>query len=473
MKKTTKILSLLMALVMIFSLTTVALADDADVTLGTTAKNGVTLQWSTPTSYLNGLAPSYDAANKAVGETGNFQRLPIAQGNAIVNPRFYAVPKTGSVKLSKDDVIGDISFSLDSWKGSSYNGATCLQFNYTALAEGSVDVTLTYYYNFNQIGIINGTAWYKETATFTINVGDGEVDPATKPDKPTVSDVENFYGRVNTTSSSVGAVYMWCDTYDHQAWFDYITDVDDAYTLGDVVANDGSVVSKSTYPWVCVMTLDTNKYLDAYNYELSNECGTHYLKDGQAATESVTWYYNANLAKWQYRKADAPVYIGITHTAPVATEYTVTYTDGVNGTAFTDQVYTVKSGDATPAFNGTPEREGYVFLGWEPEIAETVTGNATYTAKWEEALTTVTVKSNIKEGKLLFLHDTFTVTATANTSADITLSVVNGATDLLNNIFKVTDTKVSEDGKTTTFTLEVVKIPGNYQWLNISATATK
>lgn len=36
MKKTTKILSLLMALVMIFSLTTVALADDAEVTLGTT-----------------------------------------------------------------------------------------------------------------------------------------------------------------------------------------------------------------------------------------------------------------------------------------------------------------------------------------------------------------------------------------------------------------------------------------------------
>lgn len=55
MKKTTKILSLLMALVMIFSLTTVALADDAEVTLGTTSKNGVTLQEGMPTSYLNGL----------------------------------------------------------------------------------------------------------------------------------------------------------------------------------------------------------------------------------------------------------------------------------------------------------------------------------------------------------------------------------------------------------------------------------
>ena len=281
MKKTTKILSLLMALVMIFSLTTVALADDAEVTLGTTSKNGVTLQEGMPTSYLNGLAPSYDTANKAVDETGNFQRLPIAgTGNAIMNPRFYAVPKTGSVKVSKDGVIGDLSFSLSSWKGSSYTGATCLQFNYTALAEGSVDVTLTYYYNFNQSGVINGTAWYKETATFTVNVGDGEVDPANKPDKPTMSDVERFRNYVNSTSSSKGAVYMWCDDYDHQAWFDYITEVDAAYTLGDVVANDGSVLSKSTYPWVCVMTLDANKYLDAYNDELGGECGTHYLKDG-------------------------------------------------------------------------------------------------------------------------------------------------------------------------------------------------
>ena len=467
MKKTTKILSLLMALVMIFSLITVALADDAEVTLGTTSKNGVTLQEGMPTSYLNGLAPSYDTANKAVGETGYFQRLPIAQGNAIVNPRFYAVPKTGSVKVSKDGVIGDLSFSLSSWKGSSYNGATCLQFNYTALAEGSVDVTLTYYYNFNQSGVINGTAWYKETATFTVNVGDGEVDPANKPDKPTVSDVENFYGRVNTTSTSEGAVYMWCETYDHQAWFDYITDVDDAYTLGDVVANDGSVLSKSTYPWICVMTLDANKYLDAYNAELGDEYGTHYLKDGQAKTETATWYYNADLSKWQFRSAEAPVYIDITHKAPAAAEYTVTYTDGVDGAAFADQVYTVKEGDATPAFNGTPAREGYVFLGWEPEVAETVTGNATYTAKWEEALTEVKVTANKGEGALLFLGDEIKVTVKTNVKAD-NIKI----TPTLNGAFTQVASDTAADG-TKTIWYRVTKIIGNYTTLSFTATATK
>lgn len=63
--------------------------------------------------------------------------------------------------------------------------------------------------------------------------------------------------------------------------------------------------------------------------------------------------------------------------------YTVTYTDGVNGEAFADQVYTAKYEDATPAFEGTPARKGFVFDGWTPEVAETVTDNATYTAQWK------------------------------------------------------------------------------------------
>lgn len=63
--------------------------------------------------------------------------------------------------------------------------------------------------------------------------------------------------------------------------------------------------------------------------------------------------------------------------------YTVTCTDGVNGEAFADQVYTAKYEDATPAFEGTPARKGFVFDGWTPEVAETVTDNATYTAQWK------------------------------------------------------------------------------------------
>ena len=71
---------------------------------------------------------------------------------------------------------------------------------------------------------------------------------------------------------------------------------------------------------------------------------------------------------------------------PVLTKaYTVTYTDGVEEEVFADQVYSnLISGDATPVFNGTPTRNGYQFTGWDPTVAEKVTGNAVYTAQWEK-----------------------------------------------------------------------------------------
>ena len=63
--------------------------------------------------------------------------------------------------------------------------------------------------------------------------------------------------------------------------------------------------------------------------------------------------------------------------------YTVTYLDGANGKAFASQVYPgLLSGTATPKFDGTPVRSGYVFIGWSPVWSGTVTGNVTYTATW-------------------------------------------------------------------------------------------
>lgn len=391
MKKAKKLISLLLALTMLLGIIPMAMAAETTVNLGRTKLDDAILEKGTPSSFSHLRDMKDGSAAKGVGETGFWQRLPrnTVVGYGTVTPVNYAVPKEGSVTVSNEGVIGDFSFSLEPWAGNEFTtNPPCLQFNYTALAVGSTTVTVKYYYNYGLINIQGGRTWYEETATFTINVNDGDIN---KPSKPTVDDVKRFRNYVNTTSSSLGAVYMWCDTYDHQAWFDYITEVDDAYTLGDVVANDGSVLSKYTYPWVCVMTLDANKYLDAYNSEC-REYGTHYLKDGQAATETATWYWNADLSKWQFRSSEAPIYIDITHTAPTpeVTEYTVTYKDGVDGAAFVDQTYTVKENDPTPAFEGEPTREGYVFLGWEPEVAETVTGDATYVATWELETYTIT-----------------------------------------------------------------------------------
>lgn len=78
-----------------------------------------------------------------------------------------------------------------------------------------------------------------------------------------------------------------------------------------------------------------------------------------------------------------------------AEKYTVTYTDGVDGEEiFKDQVYTVEFGKATPAFNGTPARDGYTFAGWKPAVAATVTGNATYEATWKSDSATITPSDN-------------------------------------------------------------------------------
>ena len=93
---------------------------------------------------------------------------------------------------------------------------------------------------------------------------------------------------------------------------------------------------------------------------------------------------------------------------------TVTYTDGVEDEdVFEDQVYTAKEGDKTPAFEGTPTREGYSFAGWEPEVAESVTENATYTAQWtklEEPVVkyTVTYTDGV-DGEEVFKDQVYTV----------------------------------------------------------------
>ena len=67
------------------------------------------------------------------------------------------------------------------------------------------------------------------------------------------------------------------------------------------------------------------------------------------------------------------------------TTYTVTYTDGWGGLWFDDDVHAdLVAGTQTPSYTGgTPSHDGYDFIGWSPAVADTVTGNITYTAQWE------------------------------------------------------------------------------------------
>ena len=63
--------------------------------------------------------------------------------------------------------------------------------------------------------------------------------------------------------------------------------------------------------------------------------------------------------------------------------YKVTYKPDEYGT-FKTQEHDANYNDDTPAFDGeTTGKPGWTFDGWEPKVADKVTGNATYTAKWK------------------------------------------------------------------------------------------
>lgn len=157
-----------------------------------------------------------------------------------------------------------------------------------------------------------------------------------------------------------------------------------SYTLIEDTYNVSDPERKGT-AYTCILTVNAKDYVAKYNAE--ENVGPHTLDDRDSKTIELTW----NGEKWTAAEASV--------TFNVKCELlTVTYTDGVKGEeVFEDVVYKdIPYGTSTPAF-GTkdPTREGYKFVGWEPEVAETVTKNVTYTAKWEK-LYTVTYTDGVK-----------------------------------------------------------------------------
>ena len=144
---------------------------------------------------------------------------------------------------------------------------------------------------------------------------------------------------------------------------------------------DIGVVTKeeTSGEYFCNITVHADKYVKKYNEYLKG----HTLKtEGQTGTITLNW--DAAGKQWKYTENKLPVtFTVMCETVPEETYYIVTYTDGVGGTAFANQVQRVKRGNPTPAFNGTPSRSGYTFTGWTPAVTDTVTDNVTYTAQWK------------------------------------------------------------------------------------------
>lgn len=300
-----RILSSLMALVLVFGLLPVsAMAASVDATIVRTSLGDAVLEKGTPrsSSYLRNI--NVGSIDKVTNEPGLWQRLPrnTLVGYGTVTPVNYAVPKTGSVEVSNPGVIGNCSFSLEYWTGGGYTNVPCLQFNYKALEVGTTKVTVTYYYNYGLINIPNGRTWYKETATFTVTVGE-QVKPTGKPV------VSNFTDEISLKCIDDSA-------HDASADFDD-SSVTEGYSFGDIINNDGAnaLFPIDEFPWMCVMTFNTRAYLDAYNSAFSSNYGTHYLAENQDAEKTFTFYSRGN-KKWSYDSEALPVVIDITHVAP-------------------------------------------------------------------------------------------------------------------------------------------------------------
>ena len=162
-------------------------------------------------------------------------------------------------------------------------------------------------------------------------------------------------------------------------------------TVAETVTENATYVAQWEKLYTVTYTdgVDGKAFKDDVHSDLEKDTKTPAYKDGIPTRKGFKFL------GWEPEVADT-VTEDVTYTAKWGELYTVTYTDGAKGKAFEDQVYeNVLSGTKTPNFDGTPTRKGYKFVGWEPEVAETVTENVTYTAKWEE-LYTVTYTDGVK-----------------------------------------------------------------------------
>ena len=151
----------------------------------------------------------------------------------------------------------------------------------------------------------------------------------------------------------------------------------------------GDVQQKEQFKWTINVPVPQGNQLKlSYDLKLvdkETEPGTYKVPTNESAVLDYTGtdgssgseVFEIPYVEYTVEEPDVP---------PAPTYYTVIYNDGVEDeVVFPDQMYSgLTYGILTPEFQGTPTREGYVFKGWEPAVADRVTGNAIYKAVWEK-----------------------------------------------------------------------------------------
>ena len=210
------------------------------------------------------------------------------------------------------------------------------------------DATLTITFRYDTEVTVDGNRKWKQQGEVPV------VEVICKPKAPTADDLKKL-------EMAVQVKCVVDDSQQHTAAYGLLGEYDEDYFVGEP-RKDGD-------DWLCDINYYPERYVAEFNTTFQNL--KHVQNDEKIVPVTLIWAGDS----WQLKEQGR---------VPVTEVYTVTYTDGVeNEEVFADQVYSdLRKDSATPAFNGTPTRTGYTFAGWEPEVAETVTANATYTAKW-------------------------------------------------------------------------------------------
>ena len=210
------------------------------------------------------------------------------------------------------------------------------------------DATLTITFRYDTEVTVDGNRKWKQQGEVPV------VEVICKPKAPTADDLKKL-------EMAVQVKCVVDDSQQHTEAYGLLGEYDEDYFVGEP-RKDGD-------DWLCDINYYPERYVAEFNTTFQNL--KHVQNDEKIVPVTLIW----DGGSWQIKTQ------GRVHVTEV---YTVTYTDGVeNEEVFADQVYSdLRKDSTTPAFNGTPTRTGYTFAGWEPEVAETVTANATYTAKW-------------------------------------------------------------------------------------------
>ena len=330
--------------------------------------------------------------------SGGYQQATIANGNQTVYLYVKVTGNLNGLNLNKSGwcTVGKVTGlnmtdpqSYAWWYGSSNHVSSVSGISASSVGKGDVER-----YEKNQSIDLSKVTWASGThyGFLPVSTGaddyvgsgwtwhlDGYIDIAQVQASYKIRYVDQDTNKVlQTAASGTDDPGVWID---HTApktlegGYEIVGDTDRTFKL-EQIDNTFNIYYRRPYGYTVEYYYDDVKDKDATVIGESQMCGTEIntytpkLKDGYELDRvencplTIGTDESKNVIKVYYKK------IG----------YTVTYEPGEHGT-FKTQKHDAKHGDATPAFDGeTTGKPGWKFDGWEPEVADTVTENATYTA---------------------------------------------------------------------------------------------